>query len=487
MTRHDRVVRSAAPDRNEINEVLREAARASEEYLGGLDGALVRPPGMDEYVNRLGGSMPESGVGAVDAIRELSKAADAAALRSSGPRFFHWVTGGVTPAALAADWIASAHDQNPASWDGSPLASRLEEVTLAWIRQLCGLPQDWGGVLTTGATMANYVGLAAARQWAGERVRADVARDGLHSVQPPRIFGGGLVHASIRKALSMLGLGRDRLEMVTTDPTGRIDLRLLEAKLAALHGAPAIVCATAGDVNTGAFDPIERLVELRDRYGCWLHVDGAFGLFARVVPSASHLAAGIERADSVTADGHKWLNLPYDCGFAFVATERRLLDVFGSEAAYLPPVDGSRPNFGALGPEGSRRARSFALWATLRAYGRRGIQQVVERHIALARYLADAVDATPNLERLADVELNVVCFRYWKSGWAEANLNELNRQLGIAIVTDGRVYVGTTVYGGRVALRPAIVNWRTRQADIDLLLDVVRHLGSAIATDLVVG
>jgi glutamate/tyrosine decarboxylase-like PLP-dependent enzyme len=207
-------------------------------------------------------------------------------------------------------------------------------------------------------------------------------------------------------------------------------------------------------------------------------VDGAFGLFARVTPQAAALAEGIDRADSVIGDGHKWLNVPYDCGFAFVRDGVDLERTFGLAGAYLPSDD--KPNYGYRGPEASRRARAFPVWATLRAYGRAGHRELVERNLALARRLGESVEQAPDLELLAEVKLNIICFRYRPEGADEGSLDELNSRLGDAVLEDGRVYAGTTVYGGRVAFRPAIVNWRTREQDIDFFVDVVRELGSGL-------
>jgi len=218
------------------------------------------------------------------------------------------------------------------------------------------------------------------------------------------------------------------------------------------------------------------MADLASEHGAWLHVDGAFGLFARIAPSASELTAGIERADSVIADGHKWLNVPYDCGFAFVREPERLARTFNVGAPYLPSPDDPRPNPGFLTPENSRRARAFAVWATLRAYGRTGYREMVERHLRLARHLAERIDASAQLERLADVKLNIVCFRARPDGIAEDELDALNGELGEALLRDGRVFAGTTNYEGKVAFRPAIVNWRTQEQDVDLLVDVLLEL-----------
>jgi glutamate/tyrosine decarboxylase-like PLP-dependent enzyme len=295
------------------------------------------------------------------------------------------------------------------------------------------------------------------------------------------VFSSGYVHATAIKALGMLGMGRGSVTTFARDEAGRLDPAALERALEELGGAPAILIGNAGEVNAGDFDPISTLADLAYAYGAWLHVDGAFGLFARTTPEAAHLAEGIERADSVIADGHKWLNVPYDCGFAFLRDPAALPHVFAAAAAYLPEVDEERPNYGLSGPESSRRARSLAVWATLAAYGRNGYRQLVERNLGQARHLAERLDGVPDLERLADPQLNIVPFRFRPEGVPEQELDDLNARLGEAVLADGRVYVGTTRYAGRVCFRPAFVNWRTTEADVDLLVDVVRELGPQLA------
>jgi glutamate/tyrosine decarboxylase-like PLP-dependent enzyme len=466
--------------RDELEGALELAVREARAYLEGLATDPAQPAGGEGALAGLRAELPQHGDGAPAAVAELARLGREAATRTSGPRYFHFVTGGTTPAALAADWLTSALDQNAAAWPLSALGTRLEQLAVDWLRQLFRLPEEFGGVLVTGGTMANFTCLAAAREWAAERAGFSAAEDGLAGAPQIPVLTSGYVHASAMKSLALLGIGRSNVHRLRRDPRGRLDLEALADGLGGLDGGPAIVIANAGEVNAGDFDPIDEMAELAERYGAWLHVDGAFGLFARLSPRSEALTAGTERASSVASDGHKWLNVPHDCGFAFVRQDRWRRHSFAESADYLPPLDDPRQTLAYSTPEGSRRARGLVVWATLRAYGSDGYRAIVERHLDLARHLADRIDAEPAFERLAEVPLNIVCFRWRPPGVPEEQLDVLNKRLGQALLDDGRVHAGTTLFEGTVAFRPAIVNWQTREADVDLLVDVLTELGERL-------
>ena len=467
-----------APER--AHERILDAAQIVVEYaraeLADLDHAPLRKSRVDDALRLLGGPLPDEGDGSVEALKTLIEAADAAQVRSTGPRFFHWVMGGVTPAALAADWLTSLLDQNAGGYDASPFATELETVAIAWLLDLFDLPPAWGGVLVTGGTMANFTALAAARRWWALQHGIDPEREGLAALPAAPLLSSGFIHVTARKSLAMLGLGRESVQVCAADATGRVDLALMERRLEQLHGAPSIIVANAGEVNAGHFDPIADLAELASRHNAWLHVDGAFGLFAALSPRTKELLDGIEGAHSVSADGHKWLNVPFDCGFVFVREEDTLVQTFNVGADYLAEDD-THPNYAHRSAELSRRARAMTVWATLRAYGRNGYRQIVEQSLDNAAHLAEIIAGADDMALLAPQVLNIVCFRYHPIGVPADRLDELNLAIAERILTDGRVYVGTSRWAGKVVFRPAFVNWRTTTDDAALIVDVIRELG----------
>ncbi len=461
-------------------EPLRAVLDAAGPYLESLPGLPALDPAALPLLDTLDGPLPETGEGALAAVERLVRVGVAAATQSSGPHFYHFVIGGATPAAMAADWLVALLDQNVAVRASSAFGTHVETVALRWLVSLFGLPDTWGGALVGSATSANLTGLGCATHWWAEQQGVDHADNGLYGLPRMLVVSSGLVHASARKALQMLGHGKETVEVYARDAAGRADLDAMEARLTA-HSGPAVIIGNAGDVNTGDFDPIGDLADLAARHRAWLHVDGAFGLFAAVSPRTAHLVRGIERADSVAADAHKWLNVPYESGFALLRSPERLGRAFGMPGApYFPDPSGPQAGYMMFGPESSRRARALPIWATLAAYGRDGYRSLVERHLDRAQQLAALVDAAPDLERLAEVPLCIVCFRYRPDGVPEEALDDLNRRLGAALLADGRVYAGTTVHEGRVALRPAMTNWRITEGDVSHFVDVVREIGTSL-------
>jgi len=455
-------VMTRKPEKQKVDAVLERAAGLGREFLAGLAERPAAPPVAVETLRRtLGGPLPDAGEDPLAVVEALARGADPGIVASAGPRYFGFVTGGALPAAVAADWLTSAWDQNAWTYVASPAAAMVEEIAGSWLIELLGLPPSTSVGFTTGATMANFAALAAARNAVLARCGYDVEEQGLRGAPEIALFVGEAVHATILAALQMLGLGRGRVRRVAADDAGRMRPDVLREALSAV--GPAIVCAQAGEVNTGSFDPIEQIAALCHERGAWLHVDGAFGLWAAASPTLRHLVRGAERADSWTVDGHKWLNVPYDSGYVFVrdsATHRSALAI---GAAYFPHNTAERENFHFV-PESSRRARGFATWAALRSLGRRGVVELVERCCALARRIAENLRVAEGVEVLNEVVLNQVLVRFSvPSGDADAFTREVIRR----IQADGTCWLGGTTWRGRAAARISISNYSTTEADID--------------------
>ena len=401
--------------------------------------------------------LPTQGAGLLGALDEFAARWEPTLSASAGPRYLGFVTGGVTPAALAGDWMTATWDQNAfSSMDGA--GQHLERETIVWLRTLFGLSEDQHGTFVSGATMSNTVGLAIAREWLGEQRGVSPAEHGAGALGTVRVLSGA-AHSSVPKGLSMLGLGRQALVRVQTRP-GReaIDLAALEHALAEGEGdGPCIVVANAGTVNTVDFDDLRAIAALRERYSFWLHVDAAFGAFAALSPEHAHLVDGLDLADSICIDLHKWLNVPYDSAVQFTRRPDLQTSVFQNAAAYLGPL-GDTPDLVHLTPENSRRLRALAAWFTLRAYGQDGHREITERCIGCARALGDAVESMPGLRLLAPVRLNVVCFTL-------ADNPTVERLAALAKQLSDEAFLTPTVLDGVPALRAAFSNWQTTDAD----------------------
>ncbi|MER5640096.1 pyridoxal-dependent decarboxylase [Kitasatospora sp. NPDC002227] len=445
-----------AADLDRLPTLLEETRQRAVAFLGGLDERPVIPAVESPEPVSLPVSLPAHGGGLRAALAEFAERWEPGLSGSAGPRYFGFVTGGATPAALAGDWLTAAADQNSNS-ALDPTGQRLERETVGWLRELFGLSPAHSGTFVSGATMSNTVGLALAREWLGERLGVDVAEDGVAALGPVRVLSGA-AHSSVAKALSVLGLGRSALRPVPTLP-GReaVDLAALERALAEADG-PCVVVADAGTVNTVDFDDLRAIAALRERYDFWLHVDAAFGAFAALVPEHAELVAGLDLADSVCIDLHKWLNVPYDSAVQFTRRPDLQARVFQNAAAYLGPL-GVHPDLVHLTPENSHRLRALAAWFTLRAYGRAGHREIVERCVAGARALGEAVTAIEGLRLLAPVRLNVVCFTLAADPTPE-------RLAALAAELAPEAFLTPTRYAGQPALRAAFSNWRTTEADV---------------------
>ncbi|MFF4394147.1 pyridoxal phosphate-dependent decarboxylase family protein [Streptomyces sp. NPDC001480] len=431
-----------------------------------LDGLAERPVAHAESAPQ-GAPLPAEGAGAEGALARFAERWAPGFSGSAGPRYLGFVTGGATPASVTGDWLTAVFDQNASGAAGS-WAAALERETVAWLRELFGLGEAHSGAFVTGATVSNTVGLAIAREWLGERLGVDVSRDGAAALGPVDVLSG-TPHSSVSKAMSVLGIGRGRLRTVPSLPGGReaVDVAALDAALAELGGRPAIVVANAGTVNTVDFDDLRAISALKERYDFWLHVDAAFGGFAALSPAYAHLVDGLDGADSVCVDLHKWLNVPYDAAVQFTRRRDLQVAVFHNASPYLG-LPAGEPDFLHLTPENSRRLRALPAWFSLVAYGREGHREIVERNIALARRLGAAVDALPGLRLLAPVRLNVVCFTL-----ADDPTPERVDALARAVADSGEAFLTPTVYGGVPGLRAAFSNWRTTDADTRRVVDVL--------------
>ena len=391
-------------------------------------------------------------------VEALAEGAEPGLVASAGPRHFGFVIGGSLPAALAADWLVSAWDQCAAFHSLSPAAAAIEEIAAEWALDLLGLPAGAGVGFVTGAQGANTTALAAARHAVLERAGWNVERDGLHGAPTLNVVCGEQAHATIFTALRLLGLGTGTAIRVPADGQGRMAADGLHERLAALPG-PTIVCAQAGHVATGAFDPLEPIADACAATGAWLHVDGAFGLWAAAAPSTRELVRGAERADSWAVDAHKWLNVPYDSAMAIVADAGAQRAAMGLAASYLVAEPGRRDSTNYV-PESSRRARAVPVYAALRSLGRRGVAELVERNCAHARRMAERLAQEPGVEVLNEVVLNQVLVRL--PGGDEATAAAVG-----AVQRDGTCWLGATEWEGRAAIRVSFSNWATTEADVD--------------------
>jgi len=437
---------------------LRAAADFAETYLLAAEGRSIAPSAEAvAALSALAGPLPEGSTPAEEVVRLLGTVgADATVINAAG-RFFGFVIGGCTPAALAASWLVSAWDQNGGLYVSTPVGASLEETAVEWARALLGLPEGVVGGVVTGATAANFTALAAARNRLLTRAGWDVEADGLFGAPELRVVVGQEAHPSMLKALGMLGLGRNRVIRVPTDGQGR-----MRADALPHLDDRTILCLQAGNVNTGAFDPAAAICPDARAAGAWVHIDGAFGLWAAASPRCRHLVQGFELADSWATDGHKWPNLGYDCGLAMVRDEPALRAAMGIRAAYLPRGERREPS--DYTPELSRRARGIELWAGLRALGRAGMAAIVERTCGHARRFAEGL-LEAGYEILNDVVINQVLVSF---GDKEKTLRTVAR-----VQQDGTCWCGSTVWQGHTAMRISVSSWATTEDDVERSLAAI--------------
>jgi glutamate/tyrosine decarboxylase-like PLP-dependent enzyme len=457
----------------DLREALGGAAERIASYREGLAAARVTPTASRAEVRRSLPSLRDEPTPLGEVIDELVGAAMPGLMTSAGPRYYGFVTGGSLDAALVADVLAAGWDQCAFNEAMSPAALAFEDVAGSWLKEILGLPATASVGFVTGAQGANTVGLASAR-WSVLRDHGwDVGRDGLHGAPRVRVVVGAERHATIDRAVRLLGLGEGSLEVVPTLADGAMDTAALGGLLGAGDAGPTIVCAQAGNVNTGACDDLVAAAAAARAAGAWLHVDGAFGLWAAASPRTSALVRGIDLADSWACDGHKWLNVPYDAGYAFCAHPDAHATALAYTAAYLTgQVAGREFGGGDFVPESSRRARGFATWAALRSLGRSGVADLVDRCCTLARRFATRLGELDGVEVVNDVVLNQVLVRV-----GDADLTD---RLERAIQDDGTCWLGATTWQGERLLRIAVSNWSTTEADVDLVVDAIARLRAGL-------
>jgi glutamate/tyrosine decarboxylase-like PLP-dependent enzyme len=442
-------------------QLLTDAAQRSIRYRRLLDSRGVAPtPDAVRALSRFDEPLAEESEDPRKVLAMLDEVGSPATMAIAGSRFFGFVIGGSQPVTVGANWLASAWNQNAGLFLASPVTARLEEVALRWLLEIFRLPDDCGGAFLTGATMANFTCLAAARHSVMKETGWDVESDGLFGAPPVTVVVGAEAHPTLIKSLGLLGLGRNRVLTLPVDGQGRIDARNLPA-----IPRPAIVCVQVGNVNTGAIDPVREIIPWARKHGAWIHVDGAFGLWAAASPTLEHLTRGVEEADSWATDAHKWLNVPYDSGLSFVRNSETLRKAMTLTAAYLPVTEHREPSH--YTPELSRRARGVEVWTALRTLGKQGLREMIERACRLARRFADGLSSS-GCDVLNEVVLNQVLVSFGNP--------ELTNRIISEIQNDGTCWCGGTVWQGKTAMRISVSSWATTDRDIDRSLDAMLRI-----------
>ncbi|OYY70676.1 MAG: aspartate aminotransferase family protein [Sphingomonas sp. 28-63-12] len=448
---------------------MADAAQAAIAYRRSVADALHTP--VADYATihaAFAAPTPETGDDPQAILAELIERASPGIRAQTGPRFFGWVIGNSHPTGVAADWLASAWGQNAANTIASPAASAIEDIAAGWLLDLLGLPAEASVGFVTGATVANFVCLAAARSEVLRRVGWDVEADGLFAAPPITVLIGADAHATVFSGLKYLGLGAKRVRIVESDSLGRIIPGAFRRALDETSG-PVIAIAQAGQINTGGCDPFAKIAPMARDAGAWLHVDGAFGLWAQAAPDRAHLTAGVELADSWATDGHKWLQTPYDSGFAIVRDAAAHARAMAISASYLPPAEGSDRDPSTYVPELSRRARGFAAWAMIRQLGRQGIGEMVEQHCRIAAHMAARLDAEDGISLVAPVTLNQFMVRFGERTDADRLTLATVRQ----VQDDAIAFLGSTEWRGALAMRCSVTSIATTMAEADTSVDAI--------------
>jgi glutamate/tyrosine decarboxylase-like PLP-dependent enzyme len=451
---------------------LERAAELGIEYVESVPGRPVAPAAtLDELRETLDLPLADEPTDAVAVIEDLARDVEPGLTQMTGGRYFGFVIGGSLPAAMAADWLTSAWDQNAGLALPTPAAAVVEDVAGRWVKELLGLPVDAAFAFVTGCQMAHVTALLAARHHVLAEVGHDVEADGLAGAPPINVIAGAKRHGTLDRALRFVGLGTNAVRLVPVDEYGRMQINELRRELARASG-PTIVCSQAGEVNTGSFDDIDAVADLTAEFGAWHHVDGAFGLWAAASPELRYLTHGIDRADSWATDAHKWLNVPYDNGIALCAHPESHQAALGIRSAYLLYADDAREPLDWT-PEHSRRARAFTVYAAIRSLGRTGVAKLVDDCCARARELAAGLEELPGCELLNDVVLNQVLVRFEDDGATDAAVT--------AVQASGEAWLGGTTWNGRRAIRLSVSNWQTSKADVERTLAAFSAARSATA------
>ena len=454
-------------------------------YLDRLDTVSVSATAsLEELRNRLGRPLADDGVAASRVIDDLVADVEGGLIGSAGGRFFAWVIGGSVPASLAADWLTSAWDQNAGIYACSPAAGVIEEVCGAYLKSLLGLPPNASFAFVTGTQMAHVTALAAARHAVLARRGWDVEQRGLMKAPPIRVLCGAERHGTVDRAVRLLGIGSDSIVPLALDHANRMRVEALRAALDAEPASPTIVVVQAGELNTGAFDPFARLIPLAHEHGAWVHVDGAFGLWAAASPRYRHLMDGAAAADSWSTDGHKWLNVPYDSGYAFVADAQAHFASMTHRSSYMMHEGDARDQVD-YNPEWSRRARGIASYAAIRQLGRRGVADLVDRCCSHAGALVECIGALRGAEAVWKPVINqgLVRFRDERPGATEADHDRRTDCVIEQILADGEAFFGGVTFRGRRCMRISVSNWQTTDGDVEHAVAAVERAIAAVSAD----